>query len=88
LRLEDVLERRTRLAITTRDRGVIAADQAVELMAGALGWPAELAARELADWGRRVAAERAAEAEPDDERALAAYLDVLEGDQDRAAVHS
>jgi hypothetical protein len=33
-------------------------------------------------------AERAAEAEPDDERALRAYLEVLEGDQQRAAVGS
>jgi glycerol-3-phosphate dehydrogenase len=87
-RLEDLLERRTRLAITTGDRGVVAAPSAVKLMAGALGWSAERAEREHLDWERRVAAERAAEAEPDDERALRAYLEVLEGDQQRAAVGS
>jgi glycerol-3-phosphate dehydrogenase len=85
LRLEDTLERRTRLAITTPDRGVIVAEHAVKLMAGALGWPAERAERELADWRRRVAAARAAEAEPDDDSALRAYLAILEGDEVPAA---
>jgi glycerol-3-phosphate dehydrogenase len=73
LRLEDVLERRTRLAITAPDRGVGAAASAAALMAGELGWSPARVEREIHAWQRRVAAERAGEAEPDDERALRAY---------------
>ena len=77
LRLEDVLARRTRLAITAADRGVEAAEPAAALMAPVLGWSAERAAGEVEGWQRRVAAERAGEAEPDDERALCAYRAAL-----------
>jgi glycerol-3-phosphate dehydrogenase len=77
LRLEDVLERRTRLAIIAADRGVAAAGPAAALMAGELGWDAARTGAEVAAWQRRVAAERAGEAEPDDERALAAYRAAL-----------
>jgi len=77
LRLEDVLERRTRLALTAPDRGLAAADPAAELMAGALGWSAERARREADAWRARVAAARAAEAERDDTSALAAYRAAL-----------
>jgi glycerol-3-phosphate dehydrogenase len=77
LRLEDVLERRTRLALTARDRGLAAAAPAASLMAGALGWDDDRARREAVAWRARVAAGRAAEAEDDDERALAAYHGVL-----------
>jgi glycerol-3-phosphate dehydrogenase len=77
LRLEDVLERRTRLALTARDRGLAAAAPAASLMAGVLGWGADRARTEAVAWRARVAAGRAAEAEDDDERALAAYHGVL-----------
>jgi glycerol-3-phosphate dehydrogenase len=77
LRLEDVLARRTRLAINTADRGVEAAEPAAALIAPVLEWSTERAACEVEGWRRRVAAERAGEAEPDDERALRAYRDVL-----------
>jgi glycerol-3-phosphate dehydrogenase len=77
LHLEDVLERRTRLAITAADRGVEAAAETAALMAGELGWDAARIEDEVRSWHQRVAAERAAEAEPDDERALAAYHAVL-----------
>jgi glycerol-3-phosphate dehydrogenase len=73
LRLEDVLERRTRLAITAADRGLAAAAETAALMAGELGWDAARVKCEVRSWHQRVGAERAAEAEPDDERALAAY---------------
>ena len=73
LRLEDVLERRTRLALTAPDRGLAAAAP----RGGADGRRARLgprrARREAEAWRARVAAARAAEAERDDERALAAY---------------
>jgi glycerol-3-phosphate dehydrogenase len=73
LRLEDVLERRTRLAIYAADRGLGAAAPAAALMAGVLGWSDARAEDEVQGWHRRVAAERAGEAERDDERALRAY---------------
>jgi glycerol-3-phosphate dehydrogenase len=73
LHLDDVLERRTRLALTRADRGERAAAAAAALMAEPLGWSAEQTEREIQRWHRRVAAARAAEAQPDDERALRAY---------------
>jgi glycerol-3-phosphate dehydrogenase len=73
LRLEDLLERRTRLALTAPDRGLAAAAPAAALMAGPLGWSPDRVRREVESWRARVAAQRAAEAEPTDERALAAY---------------
>jgi glycerol-3-phosphate dehydrogenase len=80
LHLEDVLERRTRLAITAPDRGLRAAAPTAELMAGVLGWDPPRVQREVQAWHRRVAAERAGEREPNDERALAAYQAVLAAD--------
>jgi glycerol-3-phosphate dehydrogenase len=73
LHLDDVLERRTRLAITAGDRGLRAAAPAAALMAGELGWNPDRERSEVAAWSARVAAGRAAEAERDDESALAAY---------------
>jgi glycerol-3-phosphate dehydrogenase len=82
LRLEDILERRTRLALTARDRGLDAAAPAAALMAGALGWDPDRARREADAWRARVAAGRAAEAERDDGRAVAAYRAALAGRPD------
>ena len=73
LHLEDVLERRTRLALTAPDRGLAAAAPAAALMAGELDWDDARTRREVESWHARVAAARAAEAERDDERAVAAY---------------
>ena len=73
LRLEDVLARRTRLAITSADRGVAAAAPAAALVAEVLGWDRARIEHEIDTWHRHVAAERAGEAEPDDQRALHAY---------------
>ena len=77
LRLEDVLERRTRLALTARDRGLEAAAPAAALMADALGRDPDWAREQAQAWQARVTVARAAEAEPDDERALAAHRDAL-----------
>jgi glycerol-3-phosphate dehydrogenase len=77
LRLEDVLERRTRLALTAPDRGLGAAAPAASLMAGALDWGPERARREAEAWRARVAAARAGEAEQDDSLALGAYRATL-----------
>lgn len=77
LHLEDVLERRTRLAITLADRGLEAARPTASLMGTALGWSPDRLSRELEAWERRIAAQRAGEAERDDESALRAYRTVL-----------
>ncbi len=77
LHLEDVLERRTRLALTASDRGLRAAGPAAELMAGALDWSPDRTQREVEGWQARVAAGRAAEAEREDGRALEAYRGTL-----------
>jgi glycerol-3-phosphate dehydrogenase len=77
LRLEDVLERRTRLALTAPDRGLAAAAPTAALMAGALEWSTDRTHAEVEAWRARVDAARAGEAERDDERALAAYRSAL-----------
>ena len=77
LRLEDVLARRTRLALTAPDRGLAAAGPAAALMAQTLGWSEARTRAEVQAWEARIAAERAGEAEPDDDRALAAFTATL-----------
>jgi glycerol-3-phosphate dehydrogenase len=77
LHLEDVLERRTRIAITLPDRGLSAAAPAAALMSQALEWSPGRLEREVEGWRRRVAAQRAGEAERDDESALRAYRNTL-----------
>ncbi|MCY1137289.1 glycerol-3-phosphate dehydrogenase/oxidase [Actinoplanes sp. Pm04-4] len=67
--LEDVLTRRTRISIETPDRGLAAARDAIGLLAGPLGWTPADAARELQAYESRVAAELAAQEQPDDESA-------------------
>ena len=69
LHLEDVLARRTRISIEAWDRGVSAAPVAARLMAGVLGWDDARIEREVANYLRRVAAERASQEQPDDESA-------------------
>jgi glycerol-3-phosphate dehydrogenase len=69
LHLEDVLARRTRISIEAWDRGVSAAPVAARLMAGVLGWDEERIEREVANYLKRVAAERASQEQPDDESA-------------------
>jgi glycerol-3-phosphate dehydrogenase len=86
LHLEDVLERRTRLAINRADRAVGVAGEVAALMASALGWSEKQTAQELAGFERRVAALRAGETQPDDARALEAYRSVLSGAQTPAGM--
>jgi len=69
LHLDDVLTRRTRASIEAWDRGVAAAPVVAQLMAEALGWDRERAAREVSAYLERVAAERASQLQPDDESA-------------------
>jgi glycerol-3-phosphate dehydrogenase len=70
VRLDDVLARRTRAAIEVRDRGVEAAPRAAALMAPELGWDEARTGEEIIRYRDAVAADLAAQAEPDD---LAAY---------------
>lgn len=66
LHLEDVLARRTRISIEAWDRGVSAAPVAAALMADVLGWDDERTEREVQNYLKRVAAERASQEQPDD----------------------
>ncbi|MGC8627680.1 MAG: glycerol-3-phosphate dehydrogenase/oxidase [Acidimicrobiales bacterium] len=68
--LEDVMERRTRISIETKDRGVEAASQVARIMAPLLGWDKATAGSELEAYRDLVAAELSAENEPDDASAL------------------
>ena len=74
LHLDDVLTRRTRLSIESRDRGTKAAPVVAELMARSLGWDEESIARELAHYDARVAAERESQTKDDDHTADAARM--------------
>jgi glycerol-3-phosphate dehydrogenase len=57
--LEDVLARRTHIAFETPDRGLAAAAEAAELMAGPLGWSPTMIERETENYRAGVAAQRA-----------------------------
>jgi glycerol-3-phosphate dehydrogenase len=74
IHLDDVLTRRTRLSIESRDRGTKAAPVVAELMARSLGWDEESIARELAHYDARVAAERESQTKDDDHTADAARM--------------
>jgi len=74
LHIDDALARRTRLSITTFDRGTRAVEETAQLMAGVLGWSEEQVAKEVEHYRARVEAERASQKMPDDETADAARL--------------
>jgi glycerol-3-phosphate dehydrogenase len=74
LHLDDVLARRTRISIETPDRGLSAMKPAAAVLAEVLGWDETTATRELAAYDARVAAERAAQEQTDDENAMAKRL--------------
>ena len=69
LHLDDVLTRRTRISITTWDRGLAASEPAARLMADALGWDAATIAAEVEIYRARVEAERRSQEQPDDRAA-------------------
>lgn len=74
LHLDDVLTRRTRLSIETRDRGVAAARVAAEIMAEVLAWDGDTVDREIDHYEARVAAELDSQSQPDDHTADAARM--------------
>ena len=69
LHLEDVLARRTRIAIEYSHRGVDCADEVAGLLAPILGWGPEEIAFEIDTYRARVEAEIASQRQPDDESA-------------------
>ncbi|MGN9839268.1 glycerol-3-phosphate dehydrogenase/oxidase [Nonomuraea sp. H19] len=72
LHLDDVLTRRTHIAIETRDRGAAAARALAPVIGAELGWDAERVGKELDFYLARIEAELAAQRLPDDESAVAA----------------
>lgn len=77
LHLEDVLARRTRIAIETPHRGTGSARHSAGLMAAELGWSPAEAHREVARYLALVEAERELERRPGDRPAGARTADAL-----------
>ncbi len=69
--VEDVLARRTRVAMETPDRGAGAVEEVAALMAPLLGWDEPQRAAEVASYRDRLESELAAERQPDDDGAAA-----------------
>jgi glycerol-3-phosphate dehydrogenase len=74
--LEDVLTRRTHISIETPDRGLSAAQETAELLAGPLRWDAAQIAREVEQYRMRINAEWAAQETETDKDAVAIRLGV------------
>ena len=74
LHLDDVLTRRTRISIESKDRGVDSAADVASIMADVLGWDGATIKRELEHYEARVRAERESQTMPDDLTADAARL--------------
>jgi glycerol-3-phosphate dehydrogenase len=70
LHLDDVLTRRTHIAIEAEDHGLTAAAEVASLMAPELGWDQARLAEEMDHYRARVHAEIAAQQLPDDESAM------------------
>ena len=68
--VEDVLARRTRVSIESRDRGIESARVTATLMGGVLGWDAARITREAAAYVDHVEAERRAQEQWDDQTAV------------------
>ena len=69
LHLEDVLARRTRIAIEYPDRGVKSAREVADLIAPLLDWDSDHTDFEVQTYLARVEAEVASQRQPDDESA-------------------
>ncbi|MFZ2510102.1 MAG: glycerol-3-phosphate dehydrogenase [Gordonia sp. (in: high G+C Gram-positive bacteria)] len=66
LHLDDVMERRTRIAIEYRHRGLDCAREVADLMAPILGWTPAQADAEVDGYCRRAQAEISSQRQPDD----------------------
>lgn len=78
LHIDDVMTRRTHIAIETPDRGLSAVAEVADLIAGHLGWDDEHRDTEIEHYRARVAAERAAERVPDEQSAAELRMAVLD----------
>ncbi|HEY4606251.1 MAG TPA: glycerol-3-phosphate dehydrogenase C-terminal domain-containing protein, partial [Acidimicrobiia bacterium] len=74
LHLDDVLTRRTRISIETRDRGRGAAIDAAHIVGPILGWDETTIGREIEHYRARVDAELDSQRQPDDNTADAARM--------------
>tara|TARA_B100000519_G_scaffold202485_1_gene220992 strand:- start:1513 stop:3249 length:1737 start_codon:yes stop_codon:yes gene_type:complete len=74
LHIEDILIRRTRLSIATKDRGANSAPLVADLMASELGWDESRIQREIHHYVTRVESELASHNQSDDESAEASLL--------------
>ena len=74
LHLDDLLTRRTRISVETKDRGVTASRPAAGIMAQALGWDRATVEREITHYEARVRAELDSQSQPDDHTADAARM--------------
>jgi len=78
--LDDVLARRTHIAVETPDRGLEAVAEAAELVAAALRWDSGQTAREVEHYRAEVAAQRASEeagSDADAESIAGAVADIV-----------
>ncbi len=78
IHVEDVLRRRLRLGLETRDRGLASLDEVVAIMGDALSWDVERRHHEIDQYRRLVEAERLAETMPDDQSASAVMGEMSE----------
>jgi glycerol-3-phosphate dehydrogenase len=74
LHLDDVLTRRTRISVETKDRGTDIVVDAARIVGAVLGWDEHTRAREIAYYLARVEAERDSQRQPDDRTADAVRL--------------
>ncbi|GAT66472.1 glycerol-3-phosphate dehydrogenase/oxidase [Planomonospora sp. ID91781] len=72
--LNDVLTRRTHIAMETFHRGLAVAEEAAGLLAGPLGWDDEQVKREIEHYTKRVEAERLSQEQDTDHEADAIRL--------------
>jgi len=72
LHIDDVMTRRTHIAILTPDRGVECVADVADIITPLLGWTEERRQEEIQHYRARVQAERAAERVPTDEQAISA----------------
>jgi len=78
LHLDDVLARRTHIAMETPDAGLAAANHVAQLLGEVLGWHAAAREREIAHYAAQVEADRLAARELTDAAAVAARRPVLD----------
>ena len=79
LHLDDILARRTHIAMETRDSGRVAARRVAELAGEVLGWDNERREREIADYEKMIEADRLAARELVDESAVSVRDFIING---------